>query len=93
MNVVPFPSNRLTYDDLLLISKACCDLMQRGLVKGVVRVNSGDSDRILCVTESLEGCGYFGIGRERDGTYYMTDSKGESLARGNRLAEVLAAVP
>ena len=69
MTVIPFPSSRLTNDDLLVISGACCDLMKRGLAKGIVRVKSDEDDKIVCVTDDGNGCSYFGIGRSSNGTY------------------------
>ncbi len=93
MTVIPFPSSRLTNDDLLVISGACCDLMKRGLAKGIVRVKSDEDDKIVCVTDDGNGCSYFGIGRSSNGTYYVCDGDGRFLREGSRVSEVLAALP
>ncbi len=93
MNVIPFPSSRLTNDDLLVISGACCDLMKRGLAKGIVRVKSDEDDKIICVTDGGDGCNYFGIGRNSDGTYYVCDEAGQFLSEGRQVEDVLSALP
>ncbi len=93
MNVIPFPSSRLTNDDLLVISGACCDLMKRGLAKGIVRVNSDEGDKIVCVTDDGSGHSYFGIGRNKEGIYYVCDEDGQFLKEGRQVQDVLAALP
>ena len=42
---------QLTRQDLEAIAGACCDLVRRGLAKGVVRINSSDGDKIVCVRD------------------------------------------
>ena len=93
MNVIPFPSSRLSNDDLLVISGACCDLMKRGLAKGIVRVKSDEDDKIVCVTDDGDGANYFGIGRNSDGIYYVCDEDGHFLSEGRQVQDVLSALP
>lgn len=93
----PLETSRLTQDDLEAISSACCDLVRRGLAKGVVRMDTEEGDRIVCVTgEGSQGadyCSFLGIGRNREGKYYLVDSTTESLVHGDNVQDVLAALP
>lgn len=90
-------AGQLTRQDLEAISGACCDLVRRGLAKGVVRINSGDGDKIVCVRDEGHGpaaeCSFVGIGRGLDGRYYLVDSDAESLVHGESVHEVLRALP
>ncbi len=90
-------AGQLTRHDLEAISGACCDLVRRGLAKGVVRINSGDGDKIVCVRDEGRGpaadCSFLGIGRALDGRYYLVDSDTESLVHGESVQEVLRALP
>ena len=88
---------RLTRGDLEAISTACCDLVRRGLAKGVVRMDTEEGERIVCVTgdggHEADHCAFLGIGRNRDGKYYLVDSATESMVHGDNVQEVLAALP
>lgn len=96
-NTKPRNVGQLTRQDLEAIAGACCDLVRRGLAKGVVRINSSDGDKIVCVRDEGLGataeCSFLGIGRAPDGRYYLVDSDTESFVQGESVQEVLKALP